>query len=227
MIWHRRTLPEHPVARAYAEGTVRRPGRREPLDGLRLVAIDVETSGMNVRKDRLLSVAGVEVGEGEVRVASAFSWYLRYPDLPVNEATPVHQILPADSAAGAPEEVVLADLLPRITGAVLVGHHVRFDASVLDEALKRTVGVRLLNPLVDTAYLAGVAIEAFHRVGYPPQPLPSLDEVCTYLDLPMTDRHTALGDAFTTATLFLLLCARIRRRVDRPLVWGDLPSRRV
>ncbi len=226
MSWFRRPLPDHPVARAYAEGTRSRLGRKDPFDELRVVSIDVETSGMKIGRDRILSVAGVDVAKGEVEVASAFSWYIRHPDIEVTAATRVHGILPADSAAGAPEEQVLTELLPRITGAVLVGHHVGFDASMLEEALKRRFGTRLLNPLVDTGYLAGAAVEAFHRVGYPRQPPPSLEEVCTYLGLPMTDRHTALGDAFTTATLFLLLCARLRRRLERPLVWSDLQAPR-
>ncbi len=226
MSWLGRRLPDDPVARAYMEGTTRKPGRRAPVSGLHVVAVDVETSGMRVGRDRLLSLGGVDIADGEVRVGSAFSWYVHHPDLPVNEATRIHGILPADSAAGQPEDQVLRELLPRITDAVLVGHHVGFDASMLDDALKRRLGVRLSNPLVDTANLAGFAVEAFHRVGYPRQPPPSLEEVCTYLGLPMTERHTALGDAFTTATLFLLLCAKIRRRLDRPLLWGDLPSGR-
>ncbi len=222
-----RGLPEHPTARAYAEGTQSRRGRREPLSDLSILAIDLETSGMRVGKDRILSVGGVDVSRGRVEVGSAFSWYVRHPDAQVTEATRVHGILPADTAAGMPEERALEALLPRLTGAVVVGHHVGFDGSMLSEALKRHFGVRLRNELVDTAQLAAIAIEAFHRAGYPRQPPPSLEEVCTYLGIPMMDRHTALGDAFTAGTLFLLLCARLRRLRGRPLVWGDLPGGRI
>lgn len=226
MSWFRRRLPDDPAARAYLEATRRRPGRGTAVSELRIVSVDVETSGMKVGRDHLLSVGGIEIADGVAEVSTAFGWYVRQPAADVTEATYVHGILPADSAAGAPEEEVLRSLLGRLSGSVIVGHHVGFDAAVLEEALRRRFGVRLVNPLVDTANLATLTIEAFYRAGYPGQRPPSLEEVCIHCGIPMTDRHTATGDAFTTATLFLHLTALLRRRLGRAPVWGDLPARK-
>ncbi|MGH8021321.1 MAG: hypothetical protein ACREIA_24175 [Opitutaceae bacterium] len=83
----------------------------------------------------------------------------------------------------------------------------------------------LRNPLVDTARLAMAELEAFRKTAYPGQRPPSLDEVCSSLGLPMHDRHTASGDTFTTAQVFLLLAARARRRLGRPLRLKDLHAK--
>jgi DNA polymerase-3 subunit epsilon len=145
------------------------------------------------------------------------------PEVAVNDAAAVHCILPSDTRSGLPEPLVIEQLLPDLQGSILVGHHVQFDAALLDEALRKRFQVRLRNPIVDTAKLAMIAIDAFAKTGYPGQRPPTFDEVCTHVGLEMIDRHTAAGDAFTTAELFLLLCARLRQRYKRPLVAGDLP----
>lgn len=52
---------------------------------------------------------------------------------------------------------------------------------------------------------------------------PTLDELCGHCGIRAVDRHTAPGDAYTTAELFLVLCVRLQRQFDRPLTAGDLP----
>jgi DNA polymerase-3 subunit epsilon len=117
----------------------------------------------------------------------------------------------------------MQELLPLLHGAVVVGHHINFDAAMIDRALRRRFDVGLRNPLVDTANLAQVAIDAFAKTGYANQRPPTLDEVCSHLEIMTMERHTAAGDAFTTAELFLLLCARMRQQLKRPLLVDDLP----
>jgi DNA polymerase-3 subunit epsilon len=94
---------------------------------------------------------------------------------------------------------------------------------MLNAALKRHFHISLRNPVLDTARLAMSAVEAFARTGYPGQREPTLDEVCVQCGISPLDRHTAEGDTFTTATLFLALCARRQRQLGRPLRANDLP----
>ncbi len=216
-----------PAAEAYRKGTPRRLRRDQPLDELTIVILDAETTGLTVGWDRLLAVALVEARAGRLQLNRSASWFVRQAGAPVNAAVAVHGILPNDTAEGTPEAEVVEALLPRLSGAVLVGHHIGFDAAMLDDALRRHAHVRLRNPLIDTARLAMTGIDAFRKTGYVNQRPPTLEELCAHTGLPVMARHTAEGDAFTTAQLFLLLCARLRRRLGRALRVGDLPVTRA
>ncbi len=215
--------PTDPVAAAYVAGTPVKVGSKTPLHPLRFVVVDAETTGFDFSRDRILSLAAIPVEAGVIQLRTLRSWLVYHSDAPMTEAVRVHGILPADARTGEPEARVLRELLPMITGAILVGHHIGFDIGMLNAALDRHFGVRVRNPSVDTAQLAMRAVEAFRKTGYPGQRAPSLEELCTHLDLQPLERHTAEGDTFTTADLFMLLCAKYARQMGRPLTAGDLP----
>lgn len=210
-------------AQAYVDATPKRLGKKKPLDELRIVVVDAETSGFDVNKDRLLSLAAVPLHGREIAISDVHSWLIFQAGSGVTDAARIHGILPSDTRAGQPEAQVMEELLPLLHGAVIVGHHIHFDAALLDLALRRRFGVGLRNPLLDTADLAQIAVDAFARTGYANQRPPTLDEVCSHLEIATVERHTAPGDAFTTAELFLLLCARLRQQRKRPLLVGDVP----
>ena len=218
--WHKTPLP--PVVQAYQNGTPRRIPGKTPITDLLFIVLDSETTGFNTANDRILSLAIAELRSGRLHIARSTSWLFRQ-DRPVTQAVTVHGILPSDTAFGQPEHEVLLELLPRLQGAVIVGHHVGFDLAMLNAALKRHSKISLRNHVLDTARFAMSAVEAFARTGYPGQREPTLDEVCAQCGLTPIDRHTAEGDAFTTATLFLAMCARRQRQLGRPLRTSDLP----
>ena len=224
--WLRRT-PLSPEAREYRERTPRKIDRATPVSDLRFVMLDAETTGLDVLHDRILTLAIFEVQDGRMPLSRSASWLVRQPAAEINAAVAVHGILPADTAEGQPEAEVTAALLGRITGAVIVGHHIQFDALLLDAALRRHHGVRLRNPLIDTARMAMSGIDAFRKTGYANQRPPTLEELCAHTGLPVIARHTAEGDAFMTAQVFLLLCGRLRRRLSRELRASDLPITRL
>lgn len=212
-----------PFLETYREKTPRSVGGKVPIGDMRFVALDAETTGFDLVKDRMLSLAIIDVTGGRLKVASSTEW-LVYQEAPaLTSAVSVHGILPAETATGLAETDVLRALLPRLEGAVIVGHHVAFDVGMLNAALKRHYKTTLRNPSLDTANLAMAAVDAFAKTGYPGQRAPSLDEVCQQCGIAPVARHTAEGDAFTTAMLFLALCARLQRNLGRPLRAGDLP----
>lgn len=216
-----------PAAEAYRTATPRTVPRKTAVDALRFVVLDAETSGFDLAKDRLLSLATIEVAHGQINIAHTHSWLVFQPHASVNAAVAVHGILPAETAGGEAEARVVEELLPHLHGAVLVGHHVAFDAQMLDAALRRRFRTGLRNPLLDTATFAMQTLDAFRKTAYPGQRPPTLEEVCAHSGIEAIDRHTADGDAFTTAEVFLLMCGRLRRQLGRPLRAGDLPLKRL
>lgn len=222
MFW-RRKIPTHPTVAAYEAATPRTVSGKTPVTDLRFAVVDAETTGFDFSRDRMLSLALVEVQGGRLRVDRSAAWLVYQPGCSPTTAVNVHGILPSETAGGEPEPAVLLELLPRLQGAVVVGHHVGFDAGMINAALHRHYGVKLRNPLLDTATLARTAIEAFAKTGYPGQRQPDLDELCAQCGIPAVERHTAEGDAYTTALLLLAMLVKLQRRLQRPLVAGDLP----
>jgi len=218
--WFRR--PPSPLVAHYRRDTPRRIDRKRLWTDINFIALDAETTGLRPGQDRLLSIGLIPVREGNIDVAGRRTWLVQQADAPSNEAVKIHGIAPAESAAGMPESQVLAELLEVLTGNVIVGHHIGFDVIMINEALAHHHQTKLRNPVLDTAALAGRQIDAFHKTGYVNQRPPSLEEVCSYANLPIMGRHTASGDAFTTAQFFLWLCSRFQIRHHRKLLAGDL-----
>ena len=136
-------------------------------------------------------------------------------------------MLPSEIEKGVPEVDVLRELIPLLSGAVVVGHNIEFDGLMLDAALRRHYEVRFLNQMIDCGAMAMNELIPFHRVGYARQHTPTLEDICAHLVLPLHDRHTAEGDAFIAAELFLLLSGRMYRRIGRPLRLRDYPVFRL
>jgi DNA polymerase-3 subunit epsilon len=223
--WFRRTALA-PVAQAYLDATTPRVARKTPLAELTFVVVDAETTGFDPARDRVLSLGALPVRAGRLELSGLQSWLVYQPDVALTASVNVHGILPAQTAAGQPEPEVLDELLPLLSGVVLVGHQHGVALAKLNPAFERHHRLRLRNPTLDTAALAMRAVDAFRKTGYPGQRVPTLDEVCVQCGLVPLERHTAAGDAFTTAQLLLVLCARLQRQLGRPLVAGDLPLER-
>lgn len=127
--WFRRR-PLDPIAERYRAGTPRRISPKVSLEEIAFVVLDAETSGFDPTQDRVLSLAIVRVKAGILQVASLRSWLIYQEQAPLTPAVSVHGILPSESRTGERQADVLAELLPAVTGAVLVGHHVAFDVAI-------------------------------------------------------------------------------------------------
>jgi len=219
--WFKRE-PRSPLAESYRSTTPGPLDRKTPIKDLAIVALDAETSGFDPIKDHLLSIGLLPIRDGRLEVAKRRNWLVQQTDTPNNEAVRIHGIAPGESADATPEAEVLAELLPELSGKIIVGHHIGFDARVIGAALQRHHGVKLRNRLLDTSNMAMRHIDAFHKTGYANQRPPSLDEVCLHAGLPVMGRHTASGDAFSTGQLFLWMCSRMRVRWGREPLAGDL-----
>lgn len=218
MDWRRlfQKRPKGPVPgfwSSYLECNRRPLSSKMPLEEIPFVVFDTETTGLNPRTDRILSVGAVKVLGGQVLTDEAFERVLRQQTLPVHrEAIGIHGILPGESARAGKEEVqVLEGFLDFIGNSVLVGHHLQFDISILNQALIRHHAGKLRNPWLDTRLLS---IRFEHGKGHAADRPGeySLDALCKRYHIPDSDRHTAAGDAYITAILLQKLLARLKKR---------------
>jgi len=219
----RSKTPQSPEAAAYLESLRTLKLKQYQPELGPFIVLDTETSGMSVQSDRIVSAGVSIIRHNSIQMTENRAWFVDQGDISLKASSPVHGIISSDLKDGIDEIHFLKELLPILSGAVVVGHHIGFDAAMLHEAMQRQLGIKWKNPIIDTATMASHELHPFHRTGYANQQAPGLDDVCSQLSIYPMERHSAWGDAFTTAEIFLTLCARMRQRLGRPLRMADLP----
>lgn len=175
---------------------------RAPFAEARFIVVDVETSGLDARRDRLLAIGAVAVERRQLLPGQGFEATLRAPVASARENILVHGITPDAQASGTAPEEALLRFLEYAGREVLVGFNAPFDHAVLDRALREHLGVRLSNPWIDVAQLAPALLPEARLAGRP------LDDWLAMFGLRAQSRHRAVFDAYATAELLLILLAR-------------------
>lgn len=176
-------------------------------ENLRFVVLDTESTGFDPRRDHLISIAGVGVIRREIDLSDSFD--ILMPVAYNTSSVMVHGITREASAAeGIPEDEAMARFLGFVRDAIVVGHHVGHDIAILSAASERHFGIPMFNDSVDTLDLAlRLQKSGFLRLDENLDKF-SLDAFCHYFNVVPHDRHTAAGDAFITAQIFIKLLHR-------------------
>ncbi len=176
-----------------------------PLDTLRFVVADVETTGLNPFTDQLISIGAVEMIEGSIRLHSGFEVVFRQPQASPNANILVHGIDGTTQLCGVDPAAATIQFLDFIQNAPLVGFHADFDRLMIDRATNKAVGLAPLNSWLDLAYLAPAVMPE------PGRRLPrGFDEWMDTLGIVNQARHNALADALATAQLLQVVLARAK-----------------
>lgn len=185
----------------------RRGGAAEPA---RWVVLDVEASGLDPARDRLLAIAAVAVRPGPQRLLVApgdsFEVVLRQPaaaaQAPDKANILLHGIGLAAQRGGVEPREALAAFGRFVGEAPLVGFHAAFDRALIEHALRAARAPRWPNPWLDLADLAPVL--------HPGQGARALDEWLALVGIAVGTRHQAASDALATAELLQRLWPALR-----------------
>lgn len=177
-----------------------------PLSQARWVLVDVETSGLDPRRDALLAVGACALERGRLHPGAGFEALVRPAQASARDNILIHGIGPQAQAGGAAPEDALMGLLEFARKDTLVAFHAPFDRAVLDRAARESLGVRLLNPFLDLAELAPALVPEARlvRAGF--------DDWLAYFGLRAAARHRALPDAVAAGEMLLILLARAQAR---------------
>jgi len=173
--------------------------RRTPLAQTRWIVIDCETSGLDPRRDRLLSVGAVLVRGGRIALAEAYGAVIAQAQPSAPENIVIHGIGGDAQRAGREAKDVLRELGEFSGDGIPAAFHAPFDAEILKRAC-RSAGVPALpRRWLDLAELAPALFPA--RRSAPP----TLEHWLGRFGIAPQARHDALGDALATAQLLLVL----------------------
>lgn len=188
--------------------------QNKELDTIRFVVFDTETTGLDIKKDRILSIGTIAVFNGVIKVADNFECYVKQ-DLFNTETVKIHGLLKEGIHKKLIEREAVIQFLEHIENAVLVAHHAAFDVAMINQALKRLDLPKLKNKVLDTGHLFNKTKLDTSKLHF------SLDYLSDRFNIPQHDRHTASGDAYITALLLVKLIALLKKRNSR-LTLNDL-----
>lgn len=205
-------LPDTAYWKAYQQTFEPGYTKKTVLSEVRFVVLDTETTGLNVEKDKILSIGAVAVKNQKIYIAERFEYYVQQVYEGRKAGIKIHGILPKHTANAQSPKAVLIALLGYLQNSVLVGHHIGFDVAVLNRAFQQHLNGQLQNQTIDTAHLAKRLQTSFYNTPTLNNKHVSLDELCKQYNIPVYNRHTASGDALITAVLFLKLMAQLKKR---------------
>jgi DNA polymerase-3 subunit epsilon len=200
-----------PEYRAYLTHFSEKMDLKNSIGDARYVVLDTETTGLDVKNDRILSLAAVEVNGYNFSAKNRLEYLVKQESYQPKESIAVHGILPNQTSQGISENEMLTALLAFLGNAILVGHHISFDLAIINECMLREMGGPLKNTILDTGRLARRLEDPFN-IKHSNQKEYSLDSLCQKYQIEMGKRHTAAGDTFITALLFLKLLGRLEQK---------------
>lgn len=187
----------------------------------RYVIVDVETSGLNMKKDRLISIGAVALVGGCIDFRDAFQVVLRQDQVSAHSNILIHGIGGSAQSQGVEPVDALLAFLRYIGKSPLVAYHAFFDQTMIDKAMRRYLGMQLDQTWID---LAWVLPELFkYRTGT----RVALDDWLQLFAIENIVRHNAVSDAYATAKLMQVAIARgMQNGFDSPRTFLEIEKER-
>ncbi|MGO0575342.1 exonuclease domain-containing protein [Ornithinimicrobium panacihumi] len=199
--------------------------RRTPLEDVELVALDLETTGLDPARHELLSFGWVPVLAGQVRLAGARHRPVR-PRGEVGESAVVHGLTDDALASAPPLAETLPEVLAAFTGGrrrVLLAHFAQVETTFLTAACRQVYGSAVDLQVVDTLEVQRRLMRAQHHELRPGTL--RLDACRRRHNLPRYGAHNATTDAIAAGELFLAQCSALEVARGRRLTLDDVLER--
>ena len=167
-----------------------------------VVVFDCETTGLNPKKDELISIGAVKIKGDKILTNEAIHIYVQQKKQISHESITIHQIRHCDLEDAVPIEEAIEKFLHFIGNRTLAGYYLEFDVAMINKYIKPMYGITLPNRQEEVS-----AIYYDKKIATIPQGHIDLkfDTILKDLDLPTLQAHDALNDAVMTAMIYLKL----------------------
>jgi DNA polymerase-3 subunit epsilon len=175
------------------------------LTDLSFIVFDTETTGLDTRRDEIVQIAGARILGGRLLRGETFDRLVN-PGRPIPRASiDIHGITDEQVAEAPGVMHVAADFAAFCEGSVLVAHNAAFDLAFL-ERIRTAGGPAIEQPALCTARLSS---RLFPHTGDH-----TLDGLADRfgIEIPLAQRHTALGDSLATAEVMLKMLPLLEER---------------
>lgn len=181
--------------------------RRPVVDEARWLMVDVETSGLDAARDRLLAVAAIALRVDwqdkrlEVVIGDSFEVVLRQDEPSPRDNILLHGIGVQRQQEGVPAGQALQAFADFVRHSPLLAFHAAFDQMLIGRHVRTALGTRLPNRWLDIEQLCGVT--------YPQVRARSLDEWLAHFGIRCAARHQAAADTLAECELLLRIWPRV------------------
>ena len=167
-----------------------------------VVVFDCETTGLNPKKDELISIGAVKIKGNKILTNEAIHLFIEQKEQISHESIAIHQIRHCDLEDAIPLEEAIETFLHYIGNRTLAGYFLEFDVAMINKYVKPMFGIKLPNKQEEVS-----AIYYDKKIATIPQGNIDLrfDTILDDLDLPKLQAHDALNDAVMTAMIYLKL----------------------
>lgn len=170
--------------------------------GNEYICLDCETSGLNPRKDEILSIGAVHIRDNKILMRKTFNMFLK-PSNDINATSiKIHHIRPIDLENGMDPKDVILQLLDFIGSRPIVGYYIKFDVAIISRYTKKFIGIKLPNETIEVStlyYKTRKKTSDYEFIDL------KFDTILKNLNIPALGKHDALNDAIMTSMMFLKL----------------------
>lgn len=183
------------------------PSAETPMSDVEFLALDFETTGLDPKKDGIITIGLVPFTLNRVCLNRAKHWTVRPKQKLAEESVVIHGITHND-ILGAPDfSEVIGEVLEALSGKIVVVHYRRIEREFLDQSLKARIGEGIEFPVIDTLQIESdlqkkIAGGLWNKLKGKKPGSVRLGKSRTRYGLPAYTPHHALTDAIATAELF-------------------------
>jgi DNA polymerase III subunit epsilon len=166
------------------------------------VCFDCETTGLNPRKDDIISIGAVIIKNNTIISSKKFVRFVKPKTKLQAEAIKIHHIRVCDLEDAEDIDDVIEEFINFIGNRPLVGYYLEFDVAMINKYLKPKLGISLPNKMHEVS-----AIYHDYKIEIIPQSHIDLrfNTIMEELKIPSLGKHDAYNDAIMTAMIFLKL----------------------
>lgn len=167
----------------------------------RYVVLSTETTGLNPKKDVILSFGAIGIIDDTIRIGDNFEVViLQYKYLHDNGLS--NEFLIDSKLTKLAEPIAIQSLVDYIGNAVLVGHRIHFDIEIINDVLEKMECGKLKNEALDIEIMHQKLFDITNKSF-------SLDDLIKHYKIMQNERNSASDDAYSIALLFLKLKSRL------------------
>jgi DNA polymerase-3 subunit epsilon len=193
--WYAHKLGDHPAAAFFK---VPLPSRREFVDDIEFLAVDIETTDLDPSRGEIVSIGWVPMIKGNIVLSQARHIVLGIRN-EIGQSAIFHNIRDEEVASGARATAMVEEFMQAAIGRVLVFHNAHIDMAFINKLSQRLAGVPVICRILDTMqWEKKKVIKKYHHI---PTDTLRLHSCRRRYNLPDYPAHNALSDALATLEL--------------------------